>query len=110
MREMVWRSAVAAVLCLGFVGLVASPASGQTDGVYTGVAPPVVVLSNAGERPAPAPALPFQVANAGAPTPQAAVQGLAFTGADIVGLVTVALVALALGAALTRRARPRTEG
>lgn len=111
MKEIVRRYVVASVICLGFLPFLASPASAQTDRVYTGVTPPVVVLSETGARPAQAPALPFQVSSsAGSVTPQASVGGLAFTGADIMGLVTIALVALGLGAALTRQARPRTEG
>lgn len=107
-KEMVRRSVVAGVMCVGFLFLVASSASAQ---VYTGTTPPVVVLSNTGERSAQAPVLPFQVSSsAGSVTPQANVSGLAFTGTDIMGLVTVALVALGLGTVLTRRARPQAEG
>lgn len=123
MKQLVRRLATAVMLGLGFVALVGSTASAQTaqtERTYTGVAPPVVgqVLSNTGERSTPPPAvqpggvlpaqgavLPFQV-SAGPPAPRAAAQGLAFTGADIAGLVTIALVALTAGIVLTRRARP----
>ena len=122
MKQLVRRRATAVMLCLGFVGFLGSPASAQTERTYTGVAPPVVgqVLSNTGERstppavqpgavlPAQGAVLPFQV-SAGPPAPQAATQGLAFTGADIAGLVTIALVALTGGVVLTRRARPKSS-
>jgi hypothetical protein len=109
-NEIVRRFAIAGMLCLGFVALVAAPALAQTERVYTGVTPPVVaaVSSNTVQLPAPAAVLPFQVSGSAtsAAAPQAAVRGLAFTGADIAGLVTIALIVLSVGIVLTRQARP----
>jgi hypothetical protein len=84
----------------------------QVERVYTGLTPPAIgnVLSNTGERSASGVVLPLQVSSGVVPaTPQASVQGLAFTGADIVSLVVIALVAMTAGIVLTRRGRPRTS-
>ena len=105
---------LAASVCL-LIALAAPPASAQVETVYTGLAPPSVgaVLSNTGQRtvtPAVSPqVLPLQVSSgAVAGTQQARVQGLAFTGADIVTLVAMGLSAIAIGVVLNRRARPRS--
>ena len=119
MKEITKGFVIAAAVCLGFVALVASPASAQPYVAATpqgagavlsstgGQQPVGAVLSSADARPA---ALPFQVSGSAATaTPRASAQGLAFTGADIATLVTVALAAMTLGVVLTRRARPRAE-
>lgn len=113
------RAVLAAVACLGMLTFVSAPAWAQVERVYTGVVPPVLggVLADTGQRPAavatPAPTatqiLPLQTSGAvAATTQQAPVQALAFTGADIVSLVGVALAAIVLGTVLAHRARPRT--
>ena len=130
MREIVAGFVIALAAGIGFVGVAASPASAQVyvEGASQGAG---AVLSSTGARPASGGvlpntgqqavggvlsqtgALPFQVSGSGSTataTPQASVQGLAFTGADIASLVTVALAAMTLGVVLTRRARPRAEG
>jgi hypothetical protein len=101
----------AAALLLGLMTVASLPAYAQVETLYAGVTPPAIsagqapgaVLANSGER-----ALPTQVA----PIPSVAAtagarQGLAFTGADIVGLVTLGLSFTLVGAVLTRRARAR---
>lgn len=111
------RRCIATVLLfLGFVAWTAVPASAQVDVRYTGpgLAVPTItpspgpvgaVLSETGQRPA----LEVRQLSGGvAGTAQAPVQGLAFTGADIVSLVTIGLSALMLGVVLNRRARPRS--
>ena len=119
-----------ALLCLGFVGWAAMPASAQVDVRYTGPGltvptitpsggpvgggPVGAVLSETGQRPvaqvtpAAPPQFVAQLSGGVAGTAQAPVQGLAFTGADIVTLVTIGLSALMLGIVLNRRARPRS--
>jgi len=113
MTTTIRRSLVIGLIWLGFVAFTATPASAQVDVRYTGPglsvptinAPgPVGVLSETGERTQ---VLASQVGGV-AGTAQAPVQGLAFTGADIVTLVTVGLVAIMLGAVLNRRSRPRS--
>ena len=119
-----------ALLCWGFVAWAAMPASAQVDVRYTGPGlavptitpsggpvggPPVGgVLSETGQRPAvqvsqPAPTqfVAAQLSGGAAGNAQAPVRGLAFTGADIVTLVTIGFSALMLGIVLNRRARPR---
>lgn len=108
------RLLAAAALLLGLMTLASLPASAQVETLYTGVTPPAIsagvndgggVLANSGER-----ALPTQVAAVPAVAATAgARQGLAFTGADIVGLVTLGLSLTVAGAILTRRARARTS-
>jgi hypothetical protein len=105
------RFLTASLLCLGLIALAASPALAQVERVYTGVTPPSVgnVLSITGERPATGNVLPLQVSSGVVPgAPQASTRGLAFTGADVVSLVVLALVAMTVGVVLTRRGRPRT--
>lgn len=123
------RMFAAGVLLLGFMALATLPASAQVDGRqvdarYVGVAAPALgaavpvggVLSVSGQRTTAAAnqAQAAQVlasqtsSGAVAATAQAPVQGLAFTGADIAGMVTIALSAIALGTILSRRARPRS--
>src|SRR4051794_20953394 len=90
------RLLAAGFLMLGFALLAALPASAQVETLYTGgsppaISPPGVVLATSGERTAPAQVLPSQTSGAVAATSQASVQGLAFTGADIAGLVTLGL-------------------
>ncbi len=126
MRRSFWRGVIATAICLGFLTFVASPAPAQTERVYTGVTPPAItppsitptaitppavgaVLSTSGERTPTAQVLPLQVSGGGvAAARQAPVRGLAFTGADIASMVVLALGAIALGAVLTRRGRPRS--
>jgi len=96
------------------------PASAQVDVRYSGPAlvvpainapDSVVVLAEAGQRtaaPVPTRVLASQASGGVAGSAQAPVQGLAFTGADIVTLVTAGLVAIMLGIVLNRRARPRS--
>ncbi len=110
------RGAVAAAVSVVFVTLAASPALSQVEALYTGVRPPVVgnVLgTSGGTTPAGAVAalqgqvLPLQVSSGGVgAVQQARVEGLAFTGADIVTMVAIAFCAMAVGVVLTRRARP----
>ena len=120
------RCLSSALLCLGFVAWTAMPASAQVDVRYTGpgiVVPTITppggpvggVLSETGQRPvaqvtqvAPPQFVAAQLGGGVAGTAQAPVQGLAFTGADIVTLVTIGLSALMLGIVLNRRARPRS--
>lgn len=125
------RCLSAALLCLGFVAWTAMPASAQVDVRYTGpgiVVPTITppggpvgggpvggVLSETGQRPvaqvtqvAPPQFVAAQLGGGVAGTAQAPVRGLAFTGADIVTLVTIGLSALMLGIVLNRRARPRS--
>lgn len=114
------RLLAAGFLLLGFTLVAAGPASAQVETLYTGVTPPVIntptgpgstpglVLATTGERTAPAQVLASQTSGAVAATSQASVQGLAFTGADIAGLVTLGLSLTAVGLVLTRRARART--
>ena len=113
------RCLCTALLCLGFVAWAAMPASAQVDVRYTGpgVAVPTItpsgpvgaVLSETGQRPAAPPqVVTAQLGGGVAGTAQAPVRGLAFTGADIVTLVTIGLSALMLGIVLNRRARPRS--
>jgi hypothetical protein len=94
----------------------ATPASAQTDveRTYVGVTPPAIgqiAVTPPGQGPVvvnatPAPILPFQVSSSPpAAVPEARVSGLAFTGADILGLTLFGLLALIVGVALTRRAR-----
>ena len=124
------RCLAPALLCLGFVGWAALPASAQVDVRYTGpgLAVPTIadpggpvgggpvgggpvgaVLSESGQRPVEEASqfVTTQLSGGVAGTAQAPVRGLAFTGADIVTLVTIGLSALMLGVVLTRRARPR---
>lgn len=113
------RCLATALLCLGYVAWAAMPASAQVDVRYTGPAlvvptitpasaPVGAVLAETGERPpAPTQFVTAQLSGGVAGTSQAPVQGLAFTGADIVSLVTIGLSALMLGLVLNRRARPR---
>jgi hypothetical protein len=111
------RSLAAGFLMLGFALVAAGPASAQVETLYTGVTPPVIntptgsppgaVLATSGERTAPAQVLASQTSGAVAATSQGSVQGLAFTGADIAGLVTLGFSLLAVGLVLTRRARAR---
>ena len=128
MKETVRKFGIAIAMCLGFVALSASPASAQVY-VQGASQPAGNVLSSTGARLAPGGVLPsigeqqavggvssqtgaapFQVSGATATaTPRASAQGLAFTGADIATLLTVALAAMTLGVILTRRARPRAE-
>jgi hypothetical protein len=110
------RVLAAAALLFGLVTLAALPASAQVETLYTGVTPPVIaagtpnggVLAISGERAVPAQVLPAQTAGAVAATAGVREQGLAFTGADIVGLVTFGLSLVAIGMVLTRRGRART--
>jgi len=106
------RLLAAGALLLGLMTLAALPASAQVETLYTGVTPPAIsagrpdggVLASSGER-----ALPTQVAPIPAVSATAgARQGLAFTGADIMGLVTLGLSLTVVGAVVTRRARART--
>ena len=124
------RCLAAGVLWLGFIAGAASPASAQVDVRYTGpgVVVPTIgspggpgasavpaggVLASSGQRTLPVDesvptrVLPSQVSGGVTGTAQAPVQGLAFTGADIVTLVTFGLVATMVGIVLNRRARPR---
>ncbi len=117
------RSALVAAFCMGVLTLVSAPAWAQVERVYTGVTPPALggVLAESGQgatlaapavaaapgQAASTQALPLQVAGAVAATQQAPVQGLAFTGADIAGMVVIGLAAIAVGTVLARRARPR---
>ena len=125
------RCVAACFLWVGFVAWAAMPASAQVDVRYTGpgVVVPTIntpgggigapggpaggVLAESGQRTVapvseaiPTQVLPSQVSGAVAGTAQAPVQGLAFTGADIVALVTIGLLTLTLGVVLTRRSRP----
>ena len=109
------RLLAAGFLLLGFALLAAMPASAQVETLYTGVTPPAIntpnspgaVLATTGERTAPAQVLASQTSGAVAATSQGSVQGLAFTGADIAGLVTLGFSLTAVGLVLTRRARAR---
>ena len=119
MKGSVRRAMFASAVCLGSVMVAASPVLAQVERVYTGVAPPTLggtllstgeiggVLASSGERTTLA-VLPLQVAGGSvAAAQQAPVEGLAFTGADITGMVLIGLSAVTLGAVLTRRSRPR---
>ena len=108
--DMLRRLGATVVLALGIAVAAGSAASAQT---YTGVTPPDVgqVLSTSGQR-TPVLASPqgevlaSQVSSpAAAAAPQAQVRSLALTGADIAGLVLIAVPLIALGAVITRSAR-----
>ena len=106
----------AGALLFGLVTLAALPASAQVETLYTGVIPPVIaagpplggVLATSGDRVVPTQVAAAQTAGAVAATAGVREQGLAFTGADIVGLVTFGLSLVAVGVVLTRRGRTRT--
>ena len=112
------RSAAAGFLCLGLAVFAASPASAQTAYNAAEVAPPGIavtgnVLSTSGVRvQAPtgsAQVLSLQVSQAN-PVPtggQARSTGLAFTGADLVSLLLIAVPLILVGLALTRQGRLR---
>ena len=120
MKGSIRRGVFASAVCLGSLLVAASPVVAQVERVYTGVAPPTLggtllstgeiggVLAITGERVTPS-VVPLQVAGGSvAAAQQAPVGGLAFTGADITGMVLIGLSAVTLGAVLTRRARPRS--
>jgi len=86
--------ALAALLGLTLVLLTAAPAPAQ---VYVGVPPPTVV-----PPPPTPPSFPPPLSNTGGRSP---VGDLAVTGADIAGLVGVALGVLFAGLVLTRMGR-----
>lgn len=117
------RCLAAGLLWFGFAVWGAMPASAQADLRYTGsgAALPTInsfggpaggALAASGQREAAAvsESVPSQVVTSQVSgvfeTAQAPMQGLAFTGADIVTLSTIGLVALSLGIILNRRARP----
>ena len=119
------RGLAVGLFWLGFAAWAAMPASAQVDVRYTGpgLAVPTLsgpgpvggVLAASGQRTSapvsesvPTQVLASQVSGGVAGTAQAPVQGLAFTGADIVGLVTIGLAAITLVIVLNRRARPRS--
>lgn len=107
----------ALVLCVAFLTLVAVPASAQ-EARYAGVPAPAAgaALAGSGERGTIAPTaavqgqvLPLQVSGGGVSAArQGNASGLAFTGSDIVTMVLMGVSAMAVGFALTRRARLRT--
>lgn len=113
-------------MCLGFVTLAGTPAGAQaaSDGErrYVTLTAPAItsigsgpvggVLPASGQRSVettPAQVLASQGSSAvvAAAQGQAPVQGLAFTGADILMLVTIGLSLTILGFVMARRARPR---
>jgi hypothetical protein len=105
----IWRLALVVV---GMVVLVAAPAFAETSVDYPGGKPPVVggvEIANP-SAPAVSPAVAVQPQVAGveivAPAPTAA--GLALTGADIAGMVVIALGAIGIGVVIVRRTRHRT--
>ena len=85
------------------------PATGEVLSTTGNSSPSGNVLSSTGQGVGQPAALPLQVSSGVRATSQARVQGLAFTGADIAGLMVIGLVAMAIGVVLTRRARPRTS-
>ena len=115
------RYIAAGFLCVGVAVFAASPASAQSNTYNAAeVGPPAIavqggVLGASGTRAAvPAPAVPGQVLSlqVSQPAPlatggQASVSGLAFTGADVVTLLLMAVSMIVVGFTLTRRARPR---
>lgn len=110
---------------MGAAILAAAPASAQTSAAYNAAetAPPAIaasgpvggVLGSGGQRVATlAPAvggevLSLQVSQAApvATGRQASASGIAFTGADVVTLLLIAVPLIALGLTLTRQGRPR---
>jgi hypothetical protein len=120
MKGSIRRGVFATAVCLGSLMVAASPVLAQAERVYTGVTPPTLggtllstgeidrVLAVQSER-ATASVVPLQVAGGSvAAAQQAPVGGLAFTGADITGMVLIGVSAVTLGVVLTRRARPRS--
>lgn len=119
------RGVIATLLCMGAALFIVGPASAQTSVAYNAAetaapaisasAPVGGVLGSAGQRVAtPAPAVSGQVLSlqVSAPAPvasggQASVSGLAFTGADVITLLLLAVPMILVGLALTRHARPR---
>ena len=128
------RGVIAGLLCIGAAVFAAAPASAQTSAYNAAeTSPPAIsgsgpvgavlgssgpagaVLGSAGQRLAtPAPAVSGQVLSLqvrqSAPAAtggQASVSGLAFTGADVITLLLVAVPMIVLGLTLTRHARPR---
>ena len=117
MKGLLRRSALAVAASAALLTVVAAPALAQVEVLYTGVNPPVVggVLAASGQRATVTPpaavqgqVLSLQVSGGVAGTQQARVEGLAFTGADIATMVVIGSSAVAVGAVLTRRARPRS--
>lgn len=127
------RGFIAGLLCIGAAIFAAAPASAQTSVAYNAAetSPPAIsasgpvgavlgssgpagaVLGSAGQRVA-TPAVSGQVLSlqVGQPAPvatggQASVSGLAFTGADVITLLLLAVPMIVLGMTLTRQARPR---
>lgn len=96
-----------AIAAPGGGGPGAASAAGPVGAVLStsGGAPAGAVLATGGGRAVPTQVLASQTSGAVAATSQAPVQRLAFTGADIVTLVTIGLSLAALGVVLTRRAR-----
>lgn len=119
------RGVIAGLLCIGAALFAAAPASAQTSRAYNAseTTPPAIsvsgpvgaVLGSAGQQVAtPAPAVTGQVLSLQATQPapvatggQARVSGLAFTGADLITLLLLAVPLIVLGGILTRQGRPR---
>ncbi len=134
MQGSIRRPLVASAVFFALVGLLAGPAVAQVgpDGerLYTGVNPPaqgsvlaptvsgpgtalgVVATPTAGQGQVlgvQGQVLPLQVSSgAVAGASRAPARGLALTGADVATLVLIGFAAVALGAVLTRRGRPRS--
>ena len=118
------RSVIAGLLCVAAAIFAAVPASAQTNTYNAAETPPPAistsgpvgeVLSTTGQRVVtPLPAVTGQVLSLQVTQPapvitggQASVSGLAFTGADIITLLLLALPLIAVGLVLTRQGRPR---
>jgi hypothetical protein len=115
------RWLAAAVLCFGVVVVGGLPAWGQVDNRqvdsrYAGVTSPVIpvggVLTSTGQRTGTGQAVATEVlsSQAGQTTQagRAPVQGLALTGADVMGLVAVGISLTTVGIIIAHRARPRS--
>ena len=100
---------LAASILLLFVAVLAGtrPASAQT--CYTGCNPPAQISPATGNAPAVSGAtVSYGAATATAAEPQSSTQ-LAFTGADIAGMVIIASVLVGGGAIAVRISRSRTH-
>lgn len=97
------KKAVAGIVFVGGMA-VAGPALAQTA-TYVGVAPPVVGAVDAAAGNRTGAVLASQTQTVGAV--QSSSGGLAFTGADIIGMSTIGLGAIGIGAIAVRSGRRR---
>lgn len=106
LRSMMQKAGAAAILAGGLA--LAGPAMAQTP-TYVGVTPPVVgaVDATSGTRTGGVLSSQAQIAPQVA-APAAASGGLAFTGADIMGLSTIGAVSIGIGVIAVRSGRRRS--